>query len=71
MTWVKQYFIIRKNAIKLLMEAIYKWGTFEIKNKANDTMYWQCSQKSTYIFNTKAFQLDYLWKISKLATDAI
>lgn len=62
--------LIRKNAVELLMEAIYKWGTFEVKSKANDTTHWQCSQKSTCIFNTKAFQLDYFWKISKLATYA-
>lgn len=70
MTWIKQYFIAYY-AVKLLMEIIYKWGTFEVKNRKQMTLYTgNVHKKSMCIFNTKAFQLDYFWKIAKLATYA-
>lgn len=31
--------LIRKNAVKLLMEVIYKWGTSEVKNRKQTTLH--------------------------------
>lgn len=73
MTGVKQLpLLIRKNAVKLFMGIIYKWGTSEVKKIESKWHYTlEVFTENLCIFNTKVFQLDYSWKFSKLTTYSI